>query len=342
MILVGVPGARRTEALREALDAEGVPCRLIPWTAAIADPACVAPAPGELLRVDSPGSDAATSRALIRLGGGDPGPPGAPEGAWRPGSAWARGLGRAMSALPAGTHPADSVITMTDKHACRLHLAARGVPIPPGDLAPGTPAALRAWVDARGWSQVFVKARWGSSGAGVFAWRRAGGREALITPMQQQEGVLVQNKRLQRYRDADTIDALLAPVLADGAVVERWIPKRGSGDRVFDLRAVALDGATALRVARLAHGPITNLHLDADRADPAELLSPEALGRVDALIREVAACFPGHRCFGVDVLIDTAGALYVGECNAWGDDVRGVRRDGATAFQLQARAYRAA
>jgi len=338
VLIVGVPGSDRVVALTDALGHAGVPHRLVPWRLAIDAPESVVPAPGELVRVDSPGSDDATSRALIRLGGGDDGP--RAEGAWRPGRAWATGLLRVMSALPAGTHPADSVATMTDKHACRLHLADRGVPVPAGALAPTTPEALRSWIDERRWTQVFVKARWGSSGAGVFAWRRAGGREQLTTTLQRKDGALFQNKRLQRYASAEEIDDLLAPVLGDGAIVERWIPKQGVGDRVFDLRVVVLDGRPVLRVARLARGPITNLHLDAQRADPADLLDRPTLDAVDALATQVAAGFPRHRCFGIDVLVDTANRLYVCECNAWGDNVRRVHSEGKTIWALQAEAYR--
>lgn len=334
MLIVGVPGGERVLALTDALGRAGVSHRVIPWLTAIDAPDSVVAAVGELVRVDSPGSDDATSRALIRLGGGDDSP--RPEGAWRPGRAWATGLLRAMSALPEGTHPVDSVGTMTDKHACRVRLGEHGVSIPPGGLAPPTPEALRAWVDDQRWPQVFVKARWGSSGAGVFAWRRAGGREQLTTTLQRREGALFQNKRLQRYTAPAEIDDLLAPVLADGAVVERWIPKQGAGDRVFDLRVVVLNGRPVLRVARLARGPITNLHLDALRADPADLLDGATLDAVDALATQVAACFPRHRCFGVDVLVDTASRLYVGECNAWGDNVRRVRSEGKSVWELQA------
>lgn len=338
VVIVGVPDGERVRGLGAALDAVGAPWRLVPWLTAIERPEAVhaALAPGDALRVDSPADDAATSRALERRGGAQV--IDRPFGGWRPGGAWFAGLTATLRALPDGTHPADSVLCMTDKHACRLRLSAAGIPVAPGDLAPTTPAALRAWVAARRWPQVFVKARWGSAGAGVFAWRRAGVREVVRTTLRFVDGALVQGKRLHRTEDPAEIDALLAPVLADGAVVEQWIPKAGAGDRCFDLRVVVIDGVPRLRVARLSAGPITNLHLDAVRADPAALLPAATLDAVDALCADVARVFPAHRSFGVDVLVDPAHRLVICECNAWGDNVRKVTDDGLNTWEIQARA----
>ncbi len=336
MVLVGVPDGERVRGLVGALDALGVPSRLVSWVDAIARPEAVREAlrPGDLLRVDSPADDAATSRALERLGGA--GAVDRPHGGWRPGRAWFAGLTAVMRAMPDGTHPAESVLAMTDKHACRERLQRAGIPVAPGDLAPSTPAALRAWIADHRMPQLFVKARWGSAGAGVFAWRLGGGREVLRTTLRFVDGALVQAKRLHRTEDPAEIDALLAPVLADGAVVERWIPKAGVGDRCFDLRVVVVDGAPRLRVARLSSGPITNLHLDAVRADPAALLPPATLAAVDALCARVGEVFRGHRSFGVDVLVDPAHRLSVCECNAWGENVRKVTSDGLDTWALQA------
>ncbi len=336
LVLVAVPDSERALGLTGALADAGRPFRVVDWAAVAADPGAVALRPGELLRVDSPGDDPALRLTLERLGGGAGAP--LPFGAWRGGRAFAAGLDRVLSALPDGTHPAWSVRMMTDKHAARDHLTAAGLPVPPGDLAPSTPAALRAWLDDRGWSQAFVKPRWGSSGAGIFAWRRARGRELARTTLRFVDGVPTLAKRLHQTADSGEIDALMAPVLADGAIVERWIPKIGAGDRCFDLRVVLIDGEPALRVARLAAGPITNLHLDARRADPADLLPPSTLAAVDDLARRAAAAFPGHRTWGLDVLIDPDHRALIGECNAWGDNVRRVRHDGLDAWTLQVRA----
>lgn len=338
VLVVGIPGEQRVLALCAALTEVGLDPLLLPWSLALHEPEQVRQAlrPGDLLRVDSPAADEPTSRALRRLGG-DPGDP-LPAGAWRPGRAWATGLDLAMRNLPDGTHPAATTALMTDKHACRDHLAAHGLPVPPGALAPEHPDAARAWMHERRLAQVFVKPRWGSSGAGVLAWRRHGAREQLTTTLRLHDGQLVQHKRLHRTTDPGEIDRLLGPVLRDGAVIERWIPKLGVGEHTLDLRVVVVDGQPALKVARLARGPITNLHLNAHRADPADLLPPKLLHELDQLCARAAATFPGHRAFGLDVLVDTTHRLWICECNAWGDDVRRVQQRGATTWQLQARA----
>lgn len=321
LLLVAVPDDERTSALRAAAARAEVSCVVVPWIQAIAAPEAVHDALGRggRLRIDSPGSDEATWRALARLGGGAADQP---PWAWRPGRAWAKGLHRAMRALPPSDHPADTTRDMCDKLACRQVLAACSVPIPPGEEAPDTPTALRSRLDDLGWTSVFVKARWSSAAAGVVAWRRGRSREVAWTPLTLREGRPAPMKRLTRHTDPAVIDAILAPLLADGAIVERWIPKVGADDGPFDLRFVVLDGRVVARVGRVGAGPITNLHLGARRADPSDLLPASARMAAERAAVEAAAAFPGHRGLGVDVAVDARGRPWVLECNAWGDNVR--------------------
>ena len=363
-VVVIDPADRRREALEAALLRCGQAWELLPWAEVAALPAWVGEVAraGDLLRVDSPGSDAATWRALVQRGesfsgqagtrsrsttdrGADHVPDGE-AGRWRPGRAWFQGLRAVLTEIEAGapgalpTHPAACVLDMIDKQACRARLAAAGVPVPDALEAPATPEALRAALDDVGWSGVFVKPRWGSSGAGVLAWRRGGGREQLAAPLRLEGGALVNHKRLETVTEPAAIDARLAPVLADGAVVERWIPKAGARGRTFDLRVVVIDGRARHRVARLAAGPITNLHLDAQRADADEILAEAGVSPARALgVCEAAArVFAGARCVGVDLGIDVRGRPFVIEVNAWGDHLRRVWHEGEDPAEAQVRA----
>jgi hypothetical protein len=83
----------------------------------------------------------------------------------------------------------------------------------------------------------------------------------------------------------------------------------------------------------------TNLHLDAARARPAELLAPfaGAWARVHAVCLAAAACFPGARCVGVDVMVDPRRRPYVLECNPWGDYLPGLLIDGQDSYDLELR-----
>ncbi len=352
LLVVTVPGDKRARALAAAAARAGLfEPTWIPWLDALEDPARVGAAgrPGDLLRVDSPGSDLATWRALAARGGL---PDEVPPGQWRPGRAWFAGLDAALTALEAATphlvHTHPHVRAMTDKAVCHARLEAAGVPTPPAIEAPPTVEALRDWLDDLGWHAVFVKPRWGSSGAGVLAWRRGGGRaagrEQLVTTASLHGARLLNDKRLHTYTDRAAIDHLLATVLADGALVQRWIPKAGAAPSdgaggPFDLRVLVVDGRLAQRIGRVGRGPVTNLHLDAARADPDALLAPfpGAAERVAAASLAAAACFPGHRCVGVDVMVDARGRPFVLECNAWGDYLPGLLVDGLDSYDLQLR-----
>lgn len=344
LVVVAVPGDKRARALDAAARHVGGPAiTWVSWAEALAEPARVGARgrPGDWLRVDSPGADDATWHALARVGGS---PGVVPPGEWRPGRAWAWGLSSTLDAIARGsahlvpTHP--HVHAMTDKLACHALLSAARVPVPETFEAPGTVAALRARVAAEGRAAVFVKPRWGSSGAGVLAWRRSGEREQLTTTASlQADGRLLNDKHLHTYTERVAIDRLLGAVVADGAVVQRWIPKASvAGGGPFDLRVLVVDGRVAQRVARVGRGPITNLHLDAARADPDAVLAPFGPGAVEqvhAACLAAAACFPGHHTLGVDVMVDPRGRPFVLECNAWGDYLPGLLVGGLDSYGVQ-------
>jgi glutathione synthase/RimK-type ligase-like ATP-grasp enzyme len=345
LVVVATPGDKRTRALGAAVERLGFPSPTwISWAEAIVSPGQVGAAGkhGDLLRIDSPGADPTTWHALAGQGGGTTS---IPQGQWRPGAAWFRGLERVLAAINAGaahlrpTHPIGHILTMTDKWLCQKRLESAGVATPPAFLAPSTVAAVRDRLAAQRWPAVFVKPRFGSSGAGVLAWRRSGTSEQLITPAALHGDVLINDKHLHTYEERASIDRVLAIVLADAALVQRWIPKAGTAGGPFDLRVLVIDGVVAQRVGRVGRGPITNLHLDARRAEPETLLAgfPGALARVDALCLAAAAGFPGHRAIGIDVLIDPRGRPHVVECNAWGDFLPGLLVDGQDSYELQLR-----
>ena len=351
LVVVAVPSDKRSQALDAATARAGGPPPIrIAWTDAIRDPGCVGAAggQGDFLRVESPGADSAVWHALARLGGHDRG---VLDGEWRPGRAWFAGLARALVAIEASTrhmtatHPAAHVLAMTDKLACQQRLVASDVPTPTAFAAAATPEALRDQLRGLGWASVFVKPRWGSSGAGVIAYRRAGAREQVTTTAVPRDGWLVNDKRLHTYEDARSVDAVLAPVLADGAIVQRWIPKASTREGPFDLRVLVVRGRVTHRVARVGRGTLTNLHLDAARADATATLSGfglECPARVDATCIAAAACFPGHHCIGVDAMIDDRGRAYVLECNAWGDYLPELLVEGLDTYDVQLRELAAA
>lgn len=231
--MVGVvsPDDKRGRALIEAARRVGTRVTWVPWREALDDPGAVGRAggPGERLRIDSPGADVGTWE---RLSGAHTEP-----GEWRPGRAWFAGLSRVIAAIRASsahleeTHP--DALGMTDKAECQARLAAAGVPVPPAFVAPASPPELFERLSNEGWGRAFVKPRWGSSGAGVLALERGKGWR-ITTTVSIRDGRLRNNKHLHRYDDPTQIDLLLRTVLADGALVQRWIPKAGTGGGPFD------------------------------------------------------------------------------------------------------------
>jgi hypothetical protein len=269
---------------------------------------------------------------------------------WRPGRRWFEGLALRLRALAEaavqrGAHlvqGAEGIVAMTDKSIARERLLAAGVPVPDGALAPPTPEMLRELMEARRWSQVFVKPRWGSSGAGVIALRRSAHRsqaeERAETTLRLGPGGLANHKRLCVHRDRAAIDALLAPILADGAIVERWIPKLGTARGPFDLRLLTIAGELRHRVARVGRGTITNLHLDAGRLDVDEALEDAPLGTFAAVVRvceQAAAVFSDCLYVGVDLALDQEFRPWVLEVNAWGDHLPRLLDRGVESYDAE-------
>lgn len=358
ILVIGAPGDKRIAGFRAGLASfPEVSMTLLPWAELISEPGALGRAvqSGDVFRLDSPGGESETHRRLAALGGDTST---LPEGHWRPGAAWFRGLSRvlreAARSLAAGavqpavtSHDFEDALVMTDKLACREALAVADVPTLPGFAAPATVRALRAMTAERRWPRCFVKPRWGSSGAGVLAWERDGfgdaareqvtiAADAVYAP---DTGTLtlLNSKRLRRY-SAPLCEHILARVLADGAVVERWHPKATFAGGPADLRVVCLGGSPAHRVARVGRGPITNLHLDAARMSAEAFFDAAPAGtreRVEAVARAVARVFPRTLVFGLDLHIDGRGAVRVIEVNAWGDHLPGVSFEGREVYPAE-------
>jgi hypothetical protein len=247
-------------------------------------------------------------------------------------------------------HSCEEILAMTDKAACRDRVAAAGAPIPPGFLAPPNVALLREMVCARGWMQVFVKPRWGSSGAGVLAYRRSSrgehAEERIHAALVLQPGTgdvrWVNSKRLRTYDTRSEVESLLARVLDDGAVVERWIPKFGLHGGPLDLRVLVIAGRVCHRIARVGAGPITNLHLDAERLDVETVLHALPAGtwsRVEEACLRAAGAFPHSTMVALDCLLTDSGSPLILEVNAWGDHLRGVLHEGLDAYEAELAAF---
>lgn len=354
LLIVGSAGGERTRAVQASLARAGLPpARVLDYREFLRGtpgPARGRVAPGSIVRLESPSEDSRVDAELVVLGGGV-----------RPAAAtallrsdhWFRGLatllGRVEHWLAAAPdhrrlQHTPSVLAMMDKAATHARLERAGVPVPES-LPARTWAEVVDEATARGWNQVFVKARYGSSAAGIVAARwSANGSRAVAghATVAWADGQAVNVRRPVRYGShadiARVVDAI-GPFH-----VERWLPKvtapgpeQGSGP--MDFRAVVIGGRARHLLARISRGPFTNLHLGARRGDLPQLRA--ALGdRVWTSIRDTAeaaaACFPEALFAGVDVgLVHPTRRAVVWEVNAFGDFHEGVEVDGQDTYQAE-------
>lgn len=351
-VVLGAAGSKRTRGLMAAAAACGVPARLLPWRDWLADPATLDAHLQQPCRfkIEPPGDDAQVHLALLHEGCAQLGraPVAAPErGELLAADAWFAGFARALQRLAAQlehlpqaqvVNAPEDILAMTDKLACQQRLQAAGVPTPPLLGPVSSHEHLVALLDQHGADRVFVKARYGSSAAGVIAYRRnrRGQEQATTTAQLQADGRRLFNvKRTRSYQRPAEVRQLVDLVTSQQAYVEAWIPKPRCGFGHFDLRVLAFAGRSAHRVARLAQRPMTNLHLDSERVDPAQLLAAGDLAAVDSAVEHAAAAFAHSQVIGFD-LVAQRGQVRVLEANAFGDLLPGLLWRGqdtyATAF----------
>jgi glutathione synthase/RimK-type ligase-like ATP-grasp enzyme len=357
MVLIGQPEHRRTHLLQAALRRRHLPlARIVDYAALLTDPqrlidSLTDDAP---IKLDSPGESASLHDALLHRGwvcSGEHGDPPTPlaHGELAHQQLWYAGFSDLLRALHrvAGDarwlNPPDDILRMCDKWRCQQDFAAGGVAIPALlGMIDGYEDLRRLSKDS-GCDRVFVKARYGSSAAGVLAYRRhRDGREVVYASTERVEDAhghcLFNTLAPQRYTDSREIAALIDALALQGAYAERWIAKpraHGQPGHHFDLRVVAFNGQPRQRVARIADRPMTNLHLGNRRGDPCTLLDAARMTAVEDCIRTAAAVFPRSASIGFD-LIPGRDRCHVLEANAFGDLLPGLQWHGADAWDDQA------
>ncbi len=354
LVLLGQPEHRRTQALRAAWARRGLPApRVHAYAEVLAAPQPFLHAAAEagVVKLDSPGGcdgvhAALVRRALAQTGGGP-----APRAHGELVDSHLRYLGYADLLLTLARelpgvrwlNPPDQILGMGDKWRCQQALIAAGVDTPPllGLISGYDELCTR--LHAAGVDRAFIKARYGSSAAGVVAYQRhRDGRAVACTTveMEQHHGRLrlFNRLRLQRYAEPAALALLVDTLAAQGAYAEAWVPKPRAPTAQaahFDLRVIAAGGRPRQRVARIAQGPITNLHLGNRRAAPESLLDASAWASVEQTVVRAAAVFGRSQCIGFD-LLPLRNRCRVLEANAFGDDLQDVSWQGRDALDDQA------
>ena len=357
-VVLGVASSKRTRGLQAARAVLGLaPARIVEWRDWLADPGRLdaALARGCRFKVEPPGDDVQAHARLLRDGAERLGRPACAPlqyGELCATDHWFAGFEAALVRLARQLEDADGIdvvnapaeiVLMTDKWRCQQHLAAHAVPTPTllGRIAGF--AELEALLARHGVDRAFVKARYGSSAAGVVAYRRNGrGDEQATTSAHLVETLdtprLFNDKRIRTYAKRDEIARVIDLVAAQDAYVEAWVPKPRHGAGHFDLRVLALAGEPAHRVARVGLRPMTNLHLDSQRADPTALLSAAELALLEHTTRHAARAFPASRVIGVDLVVGGARARVL-EANAFGDLLPGLLWKGQDSYAATTQAW---
>ncbi|MFG3708967.1 STM4014 family protein [Micromonospora sp. NPDC047670] len=339
LTVVGNPDNRRVGLFTRAVLAAGLPPpAVLPWVDVLTGAA--PPAPGALVRVDSPGEDPEVDRLLRRAAA--PARHGELVGLADAYAGLVAGLGRVAAGGAELLNDPEDVAVMCDKRRCHARLSAAGVPVPAALPPVHGWAQLRAAMAKPGWGRVFVKPAHGSSAAGVIALAVAGRRVQAVTTIEAAPDGLFNSLRPRRCTDEAQVAALVDRIAPEGLHVERWLPKAGLGGRVVDLRVVAVAGRPTHAVVRAARGPLTNLHLGNARGDLGALRAaagPAAWAAAMETCERVAACFPRTLQVGIDLMFLVGWRRHaVAEVNAFGDLLPGVLAGGRDTYAEQVRA----
>lgn len=355
--VIGNPENRRVAMFQAALAAQRLPAaRVIAWRD-LAEPGGAARLEigDAIVRIESPGEDAALERALLRRG----------EAAVRETRASVltaaelaaipdeRGrilaprqhhlgflavLGELEAALGDSRlmQPIAAIRELFDKSVATPKWRALGIPVPES-FAAATPDEVRAGMRERGWPAVYVKLTSGSSASCLAIFDGT----AAITTVEDTGEARYNTRKLQRVT-GPRLERLLAFLLDEGSVVERAIDKARLAGQHCDLRVLAIDGEPAFVVARTSPHPITNLHLGGVRGDVAALRATLAGGAWEAAMASCVAVQRASGAFhvGVDVAFE-ADLLHhrVLEGNAFGDLLPNLERDGLDVYGWEIRRY---
>ncbi|MEU6174232.1 STM4014 family protein [Streptantibioticus parmotrematis] len=341
--VVGNPGSRRVDLFRAAVLAAGGPePAVLAWADVLRGAPGAVPAPGTLLRIDSPGEDERVDRLLRgdALGGGwDPTRVGGGTAWYERFTAALRELARSAAAVPGCVLLADpdEIAVMFDKRRTHALLADAAVPVPRALDQGGGPVAgwddLRERLLAAGMPRAFVKPAHASSASGVVAvelgprGRARATTSAALGTAADGRPALFNSLRVRRYTQESQLRALFDVLAGERLHVERWLPKASPHGKPCDLRVVVTAGRATHAVLRTSRHPVTNLHLGGARGDLSafrDAAGPEWPAVLETCER-TARLFPGSPVVAVDVLPSAnLRGHAVGEVNAFGDLLPGL------------------
>jgi hypothetical protein len=217
---------------------------------------------------------------------------------------------------------------MFDKAACQSSLETAELAVPPSLGLPVSFDDLWERMRATGCRRIFLKPCHGSSASGVVALEASRHGIQAFTTVERidtsGEIRLYNRRRIQVYRGAAEVRALVDSICPERCLAQVWVPKAGLAGKVFDVRVVVIGGRARQVMVRLGDGPMTNSALLGGKADASSLrarMGEDAwAGMLRLCERAMRECFPRSLYAGLDVLVEpdfrTSRIL---EVNAFGD-----------------------
>lgn len=365
-LLIGVPGSRRTQLFQAALARAGKPAaRVVSFMDLLREKTIITDliSAETVVRVDSPGKDFETERALLHAGG---------EAAYDEHFAgvaheeadrlefergrilyprqWYLGLCKALqiieSQLPDCVlmNNLSDIAVMFDKPRCQAVLKNHGIPVARSLKEIESFADLRRRMMETGCTRVFIKLAHGSSASGMIAYQTNGAKHRTTTTVDVEKYGnklrLYNSRRIRLYQDVSEIGQLVDELCRHRVYVEEWLPKAGIDGRTFDLRIVVIARRAMHAVVRLSRHPMTNLNLLGGRGNLEQVM--QRIGSVGwAKIQRtceqvMTTCFPKSLYAGIDLRISPDYQHHqVLEVNAFGDLLPNVLCNGRDTYESE-------
>ena len=368
ILLIAVPESRRTHLFQSALANLGCPpARVLSFTDLLSGRVVLSDyvKDGTRIRIDSPGKDFETERALLCAGAEEEDNYSYARlprhevqkleferGRILYPRQWYLGFTRALRLIGCQLpglrfmNSLSDIALMFDKPRCQQLLRDSRIPTPDNLGEIRSFADLRERMRESGCARVFIKLAHGSSASGVIAYQTNGNKHQAITTVEmvsQGNDLLLYNSRCIRvYRDIHEIEALVDVLCQHRAYAEQWLPKAGSEGKTFDLRVVVIAGRARHTVVRLSRHPITNLQLLGGRGSlerVRERTRDDGWERIRRTCERVMLrCFRESLYAGVDVQIAPDYRRHnVLEVNAFGDLLPNVLHEGLDTYASEIR-----
>lgn len=349
-LLIGIPGSRRAELFQAALARVGKPpARVVSFIDLLREKTIITDliSAETVVRVDSPGKDFETERALLHAGS---------EAAYDEHYASVTheeidrlefesgrilyprqgylGLCKALQIIESQLphcflmNNLSDIAVMFDKPRCQAVLKNHGIPVARSLGEIDSFDDLRRRMIETGCARVFIKLAHGSSASGMMAYQTNGARHRATTTVDVEKCGnklrLYNSRRIRLYQDLSEIAQLVDELCRHRVYVEQWLPKAGIDGRSFDLRIVVIARRATHTVVRLGWHPMTNLNLLGGRGNLEQVL--QRIGSVEwAKVQRtceqvMTTCFPKSLYAGIDLRISPDYQHHqVLEVNAFGD-----------------------